>query len=335
MPNLDLLLIGDVSIDEYMKIDDAVLLCDVNHENCQICFDYEDKIPVEQFGATLAGNSNNVGIGAKKLGLNVAIYCELGEDANAELFIDKYKKLDINTDFCIKNPGKNTNVHPIIVFKGERTILSYHEKYQYQVRNWGKPRWIYYTSLPENFLGFQKELVEYLKKNEDIGVAFNPGTYQLKEGPEKLKEMLEMTDILFVNTKEAKGLLPDEDVAKMAIEDVHKKLLELGPKLSVITEGKRGSSAFDGKNFVSLGLLVEDDKTVVDKTGAGDAHAAGFLSAIHYGKPLLEALKWGTLNASGVVKTIGSIAGQRTKQEVEGMVTSGAQFTEYGLEKDL
>lgn len=332
--NTDLLLIGDVSIDEFMKINDALLLCDINHENCQICFDYEDKIPVEQFDATLAGNSNNVGIGCKKLGLDVAIYCELGNDPNAQKFIDTYNRHGINTDFCIKNPGKNTNVHPIIVFRGERTILSYHENYEYKVRNWPTPKWIYYTSLPQKFEKFQKEFVEYLKKNPDVGVGFNPGTYHLKAGVEKLKEILKLTDILFVNTKEAKGLLPDEDVANMKVEEIHEKLQGLGPKMTVMTEGKRGSSAHDGNEFVSLGILKEE-KVVVDKTGAGDAHSAGFLAAIHHGKTMQEALKWGTINSSGVVKTVGSIAGQKTKDEIEGMLKNGVNFTEYGVERDL
>ena len=330
--NLDLLLIGDVSIDEFMKISDALLLCDINHENCQICFDYEDKIPVEQFEATLAGNSNNTGVGCKKLGLSVAIYCELGDDSNGQKFIDEYKKLGINTDFCIENPGKKTNVHPIIVFRGERTILSYHELYDYKMRDWPKPKWIYYTSLPENFEAFQKDLVNYLKENDAIGLAVNPGTYHLKAGVEKLKEVLEITDVLFVNTKESKALLsgnlPSETI------EIHKELQKLGPKMTVITEGKKGSSAFDGENFVTLGILKEENTNVVDKTGAGDAHSAGFLAAIHYGKNLEESLKWGTINSSGVVKVVGSIAGQKTKKEIEKIIKT-AEFTPYGAEKDL
>lgn len=309
----DLLAIGDSSIDEFMKVDDASVVCDIDHKNCKICFDYADKIPVESFNATLAGNAPNVATAGKLLGLKSSIYTELGDDSNGERFITEFKKLGIDTTFCIKNAGKPTNVHSIIVFKGERTIFSYHEHFEYKIREWEEPLWIYYSSLPENFETFQASLVEYLKKNENILLAFNPGTYHLKAGTEKLKNILELTDVLFVNLEEAQKILStnSEDSEKL-----HTELQELGPKLTVVTDGENGSSASSG-NKVVIAKMYDDGKKLVDKTGAGDAFASAFLSALFFKRNIKDALNWGAINSCSVTRYVGSTSGLKTKKEIE------------------
>ena len=207
----DLISIGDSSIDEFMRADDASVVCDIDHKNCKICFDYADKIPIESFNATLAGNAPNVVTACKLLGLESTIYTELGDDSNGEKFITEFNKLGIDTSFCVRNVNRPTNVHAIIVFKGERTIFSYHERFEYTIKEWEAPTWIYYSSLPENFESFQSELVKYLKENGNVLLAFNPGTYHLKAGLEKIKNILELTDVLFeflLNSQKVHRLVP-------------------------------------------------------------------------------------------------------------------------------
>ncbi len=311
--NYDLLTIGDVSIDEYIKVDDAEIVCDIDRQNCRICFPYSGKIPVVKYETSLAGNAHNVAVGCAMLGMKSAIYAEMGDDQNADTFIKEYEKVGVEASFVRKNFATPTNVHQIISYKDERTILSYHEPYEYKVSDWGKPKWIFYASLPKNFEEFQSGLVEYLKANPEIGVVFGPGTYHLKAGVEKIRDILEVTDILFVNKEEACQLAGFQNGALKA--DWHKKLRELGPKLTIITDGKNGSSAYDGENFAEFGVV--QSVVVKDKTGAGDAFAAGVLAALHYGSSLSTALKWGTVNAGGVIREIGSTNGLLTKSQIE------------------
>ena len=316
----DLLAIGDVSIDQYMRIDEAFVEGTPENDSYRICVDFASKIPVKEFAAFIAGNSCNNVISCTLLGMQCALYTEFGNDSNSELFISELKKLGINTDYCIHNPGHPTNIHTIIVHEGERTIFSYHEKQTYKIRSWEKPKWIYYTSLSEGFENFQAELIDYIKQNGDIGVAFNPGTFHLKAGIESLKNILEVTDVLFVNRVEA-----EQFVGKDSLENVHKSLHTLGPKLSVITEGANGSSAYDGDTLVKLGVYT-DLRPVVDKTGAGDAHSAGVLAALHHGKDLETALKWGNINSSNVIRQVGSIHGQITKDQMEELLGHNPHF---------
>ena len=308
----DILLVGDTSIDEFMLIHEASVSCDINHKHCQICFDYADKVHVEEFKVSVAGNAPNVAMGCAALGMKPALYTEIGGDANADLAINTMKERGVDTTYCIKNPGTPTNVHPIAVFKGERTIFSYHEKRDYKMRDWEEPKFLYYSSLSVGFEKFHDELHEYVKEHNNIIFAVNPGTMQMKVGIEKLREMIPRIDVLFVNKEEAQGLVGSED----NIDTLHKKLNDMGVKLSVITDSVNGSSTYDGADYAKIGIYETSDE-IVDKTGAGDAFAAGFISAMHYGKGAEEAMKWGSINSSGVITKIGAIEGLRTKQEIE------------------
>jgi sugar/nucleoside kinase (ribokinase family) len=321
----DILLVGDTSIDEFMLIHEASVSCDINHEHCQICFDYADKVHVEEFKSSVAGNAPNVAIGCATLGMKPTLYTEIGGDSNADLAINTMKERGVDTTYCIKNPGTPTNVHPIAVFKGERTIFSYHEKRDYKMQDWEEPKFIYYSSLSEGFEKFHDELHEYVKEHKNIIFAVNPGTMQMKVGINKLREMTPRMDVLFVNKEEAQGLVGSED----DIDTLHKKLTEMGVKLSVITDGINGSSTHDGTTNEKIGIY-KTNLEIKDKTGAGDAFAAGFISAMHYGKNAKEAMKWGSINSSGVVAEIGAIEGLRTKKEVE-KILKDADFTEPKL----
>ena len=313
---LDLLTIGDCSIDMFMELDKDFVSTEYEGQKLEICFFHGSKVPVESFGTSIAGNACNVAVAATKLGLKTGIYTELGEDAYGDRIINEMAEQGIDTSSCIKNPGTPTNVHAIVVHAGDRTIFSYHEPRDYKIHYWPKPKWIFYSSLAKGFDEFQAQLVIYLKEHPDVAVAFNPGTQQLREGLPALKNILEMVSVLFVNTQEAQMILSTEETDLLTL---HKKLQELGPKLTVITLADKGSTAFDGKKLMEEGIY-DDAAPIVDKTGAGDSYAAGFIAALFYGKPLKEAMRWGSINSSGVIRKIGAIQGLRTKKEIEAVL---------------
>lgn len=312
----ELLVIGDASIDQYMLIDTPDSFIDPKTNQKEICFIHGTKIPVKNFRATIAGNVTHVGLGAQKLGIQTAIYTELGDDDNANKVIEAFKKEGIDTKLCKKNKNTNTNVHTIISSEGERTIFSYHKPRDYKLdfETLPKPKWIFYTSLADGFEPFQAKLVEYLKANPEIALAFNPGTLQIRKGVDNLKNILQTTNVLFVNRQEAKILSDSTD--KCSQGDIHKKLQKLGPKLTVVTDGAKGSSAHDGKNLFEL-TAPTLDFDIIDKTGAGDAYSAAFLAALHYKRPLREAMKWGNINSANTLRFVGGIKGLQTKEEIK------------------
>ncbi len=319
MEKFDLLTIGDVSIDQYMEIEDAQIVEKNGDKMLQV--EYGGKLPVEIYRASIAGNSCNVGITCNKLGLKTSVYTRIGDDPNGDKFVQTFRKVGIDESLCIVDGEAATNVHTIISFKGERTILSHHPKRNYSIESierWvednGFPDWLYYTSMPPNFAVFQRDLINFVKKNPNkMGVCLNPGSTHKQAGANSIRDFLEITDIVFLNLEEAQfvtGLKTDE------VEDLHAHIHDLGPKISVITDSENGSSASDGEKIEKMGIYMHD-LSIVDKTGAGDAFAGSFLAALHYKKGLRDALMWGAINSAQVITRIGAIHGQLTLKEMQ------------------
>ena len=60
----DLISIGDSTLDIFLELNEAQVLCDLDKENCIICFHYADKIPVNRITYVYAvGNAANNAIG--------------------------------------------------------------------------------------------------------------------------------------------------------------------------------------------------------------------------------------------------------------------------------
>ena len=308
---MDILTIGDSCIDVTMHVSNANEVNMAGSDKQQICFLHGSKIPVDKFYSSIGGNSVNVATGCNRMGLKTAVYTEIGNDTNGDLITNELNKLGISTELCIKNQDEVTNVNAIVVHNYERTIFSYHAPRNYKVRDWEKPTFLYYTSIGEGFEKFQMELIDYIEKNRDIGVIFNPGTQQMKAGYNSIKEFLEVTNILILNLDEAVRLVGEKPLPKMHID-----LQKLGPKLTVITDGKNGASGFDGENLVKVSAYT-DGREVKDKTGAGDAFSSGFISAIFHKKPLKEALGWGSINSFGEITKESAGTGIFNKREME------------------
>jgi sugar/nucleoside kinase (ribokinase family) len=177
----------------------------------------------------------------------------------------------------------------------------------------GEPKWLYFSSLGENSLEFHAQVVEYLKAHPSVKLAFQPGTFQMKLGKEKLKEIYAHTYVFFCNKEEAQRILEIK-------EDDIKKLLQaigaLGPKIVAITDGVNGAHAFDGKEMYSM-RLYPDPKPPISRTGAGDAFSSTFTVALALGKDIKEALRWGPVNSMSVVQGIGARAGLLTREKLE------------------
>ena len=45
--NFDFLAVGDIVTDAFIRLKDAELHCDINHEHCEICMNFGAKIPYE------------------------------------------------------------------------------------------------------------------------------------------------------------------------------------------------------------------------------------------------------------------------------------------------
>src|SRR3989344_2889097 len=190
----DFVAIGDITTDAFIKLkkETAHVVCDTRGRKCQICLDFGDKIEYESVTEIPAvGNSPNAAVSAHRLGLRSAIVTNMGDDYHGKRKLAQLEKEGIDTCFIKIHTGKESNYHYVLWYEEERTILVKHHKYPYALPDIGKPRWIYLSSLGEDSIPFHAEIAAYLKKNEEVRFAFQPGTFQIKLGSETQKDLYE------------------------------------------------------------------------------------------------------------------------------------------------
>lgn len=309
----DLISIGDATFDTFLIIDEATLNCDLKAHKCQLCFNYADKIPIKDTTQSVGGNAANVVVGARRLGLKTALVSDLGDDLNGQMIKFEIAKEKVNVDNVKLLPKKATRYSVVLNYKSERTILSYYADRKYKLSALPKTKWIFYTSLGETFENLQKDLIKHLEKNNEIKLAVNPGSYEIKKGLIEFKKILPYTEILFVNKEEAEILTKSSGY----ILGIIKKLHSYGPKIVVMTDGNSGSFTSDGANCYSMNIYPIEP---IGKTGAGDAFTSGFISAIINDKSIEEAMQWGTSNATGVIQQLGAQKGLLTKNKINDLI---------------
>lgn len=311
---MDLLGIGDVTTDAFIKLRTAHISEGVNKEKKELCLTFGDKIPyefVEIVNAT--GNSTNAATSAIRLGLSAGLVSDVGDDVNGKICLDGLKKNGIKTDYITKHKDSETNYHYILWYHEERTILVKHQEYDYKLPKFPEPKWIYLSSLSENSFSYHEEIMNYLETHPNVKLAFQPGTFQIKLGAEKLSRLYKRTEIFFCNVQEAQKILGSKEAE---IAELLKALNILGPKIVVITDGPRGAYAFDG-NEIWFMPPYPDPKPPYERTGAGDAFASTFTSAIILKKSIPEALMWGPINSMSVVQYAGAQKGLLTRKQLE------------------
>ena len=313
---LDFLAIGDVATNSFIRLKDATVNCDIRHEHCQICLDFGEKVPydfVERIAA--AGNGPNAAVAAARLGLNVAVVGDIGDDEGGQACIDTFKKEGVSSNFITKHQSKPTNHHYVLWYEDERTILVKHEDYEYKLPNFSEPKWIYLSSIGENSENYHAEIQHYLETHSEVKLAFQPGTFQIMAGLEKMDYFFKRSDIFAVNAGEARRILKTEP-EESGVGELLEKLHQLGPKMVVITDGKNGVYLFDGKDSWHM-PIYPDPKPPFERTGAGDALSSTFVSAIIIGKNPEEAMRFGLVNARSVVQEIGPQRGLLKKDILE------------------
>lgn len=314
LKNFDFIAIGDVVTDAFIRLEDASVHCKVNKEDCELCMRFGDKIPYEFVEVLPAvGNSPNAATAAARLGLKTALVTDLGNDRIGEDTITTLRSNEIDTSFVSLHDGIASNYHYVLWFEDDRTILVKHFEYPYKFPDIGEPSWVYLSSLGGSSLPYHREILAHLKKHPTIKVAFQPGTYQMKFGIPKLREIYQHTELFFCNVEEARRILQSEE---KSVGRLLRLMHEEGPKNVVITDGPRGAYAYDGKEAWFM-PPYPDPKAPYERTGAGDAFASTFTAALALGKSIPEAMMWAPINSMSVVQYVGAQKGLLKRGDLE------------------
>lgn len=316
--HIDFLAIGDTATDAFIRLKDASVHCSIDKTTCELCMRFGDKIPYD-FARVIhgVGNSANAAVSASRLGLSTAFMSYIGNDAFGEEVIKALNKEGINTSLITAEDDKPTNYHYVLWYEEERTILIKHTAFSYSFKAPPfTPRWIYLSSLGDHTETYHDEIASYLEKNPSIQFAFQPGTFQIKLGADRLARLYKRSSVFICNTDEAKIILNIDKKDQVSVSDLLKKMYARGPQIVLITDGPRGAYLYDGSHML-FQPPYPDPKPPYERTGAGDAFASTFVSALALGLSQNEALQWAPINSMSVVQCVGAQEGLLTQTKLK------------------
>lgn len=273
------------------------------------------------------GGACNVAITASRLGLQVQVLGEVGDDVIGDILVRELEKEGIETAAIVRSQGSTTPVAGVIVDRsGEAGYVGYPGSLKisaltdaWRARIHGSQAvfadgWTDHAGVADIVLqGFEAA------QESGVPVFFDPGPGNPDFDRDWHRQAVRLANVVLATEEEATWLTRVGNMKETA-----ERLLELGPELVVIKRGPGGCLlAGDGEFHISPSFPVE----MVDNTGAGDALDA----AVIYGYLqdfTLERL--GSLaNGTGAAKAQKRGTGRNmpTREEIEAVLEAfGEEF---------
>jgi ribokinase len=324
---IDILAIGDIVTDAFIRLKDASVHCKIDNSACELCVRFGDKVPYESVEEVRAvGNSANAAVSAARLGLRSALIAAVGDDAHGKNCLETLAQNGVETAYVSISKEHPTNYHYVLWYDVDRTILVRHAPFKYTIPELRtQPKWVYLSSLGESAKDFHTEVLDYLHLNPAVKLAFQPGTFQMKLGLDGLRGIYERADFLCFNKEEAQMML---GLGTTDPKILMEKLAAIGPKIVIITDSINGAYAYHHGEMFFMPVYPH---TPIERTGAGDAFASTIVSALAAGKTIEEALTWAPINAMSVVQYIGAQRGLLNQTQLLAYLTKAPP--EYAVKK--
>lgn len=293
---------------------DAFIDTGIKEKNEKLCVPMGAKLLVKSARFETGGGGTNTAVAFAKLGLKTGFIGKLGQDAFAEKILSELKqnKIDFLGAISKEEPTGYSTIldsteheRTILTYKGANNTLRLSELSLAKL----KTKWFYFSSSIDQTLETQIALANWARKQK-IPVAYNPSWY-LVQTPNKIKPLLKNVKVLVLNDEEARALVPKGDLFK--------GLHSLGPEYVCITYGEKGNKVSDGREvYVTLPKKVK----VAERTGAGDAFAAGFVFGLIKLSDIRKAAAIGSLNAESVIQKRGAKNGLLSLIELQKQLKS-------------
>ena len=284
------------------------------------------EILAERCELTLGSASAIFAAGLAKLGHRVTFFSHVGQDYLGDFCLKALKQSGVSTRHVTRKVEEKTGVTIALSGKHDRALVTYA----------GAVATFKADSIDETMIskhdhlhltsyylqtGLRPSFAELFRQAKAAGLttSFDPNSDPRDKWDRNIDSVLNYTDVLFVNEREAMKLTRSN-----ATDDA---LKTLGTKVScaVIKRGVRGATAIQNeKLFNDRGFRIK----AIDTTGAGDSFDAGFLSAYLRKAPLAECLRIG--NACGALSamSVGGTAGQPTEPDLQEFIRANtAVFT--------
>ncbi|MBZ4665163.1 sugar kinase [Mahella sp.] len=277
-----------------------------------ISTDYSDDFEVDTYKKYFGGSPANITINTRMLGINPVIVSSVGDDGLGRFLLKKLqehnieikyiRQVDYSTSMVLVTKSKSD---PIPIFYRDADYhIEYSDELKYLVEN---TKIVHFSSWPLSRNPSRRtveKVIEECRKN-NVLVCFDPNYHPMiwergHDGREYIKSLIAKVDIIKPSEVDAERIF-----GKDTPENQLEKFLKLGAKLVILTLGKDGAIASNGKETIRFDTLADE---VVDTTGAGDAFWSGFYSGLIKGYTLKESLELGFAVSAYKLRYVGAIA---------------------------
>ena len=341
----DIITIGSATMDVFVESDDAniVSVYTKNKKSEFMSYPYGAKVEIEDFASQVGGGGVNTACNFANLGFKTGAIFKIGDDIYSDGILNSFKDKNVDLSNIIQDKKISTGFSIILVsFQGDRTVLAHRganaliKKSDINFEAIKNAKLLYIAPLNGDSTKVLDYIVNFAKEN-DVKVCFNAGTSSIKKGFNYIEKILQNANIVVMNKEEASmatkiQVRPDTKDEKFSEKEIHPDLVTMFKKLMVrdyqiiiITDGKVGAYAYDGKDFY---FCPSFDGPVVSTLGAGDAFASTVCGAIgKNGLDIGKALMYASVNSAGVVSAFGATQGLMTFEEIEQKLKDNPNYT--------
>lgn len=326
---MNVLTIGGATLDtiiEYEKME-TIQIQQTSSKKSYIVLEEGAKIEVSKQKSFSGGGATNAAVSLQKLGFNVKFFGKLGKDNIGKLLLEELKNQGVDTSLVRFSNNYNTSTSYVVPsLKGDRTIFAYRGANRdllnedLPVNAIKESDFVYVTSLSQYSAVQLPEIVKIAKKY-NTKVSINPGYSQLELGSNFILESIKDIDILILNYQEAKKLMnslitleQNNNITNFSVNIFLKTILNLGPRIVVITNGSDGVYVAHKKNIYFHPTIKV--KYIVNTLGAGDAFGSSFCGAIYNNESIDTAIYYGLINSSSVIQFHDAKTGLLHKDEI-------------------
>ncbi len=242
---------------------------------------------------TLGSSSAIFAHNLSSLGNKVGFSSSIGSDPFGEICMERLGESGVDLSHVRRMPGKTTGLTVILPQGKQRYILTYPGTMFEMSENDLDLNYVFdakHLHVSSYFLqkGLQASLADIFRRAKGAGLTTSLDT---NDDPEdrwssEIQLLLEYTDVLLPNEREACKLAQMDDVERAA------ELLSQKVAVVVIKRGSQGVLARVSKErFVALPPAVD----VADHVGAGDSFDAGFLHQFIRGGKIEDCLAFGNI----------------------------------------
>lgn len=294
--------IGESDIDIYLSVDNPPTR--------------GGKVRAKELGKFPGGMIGNFCSGIAKNEISCGIVSIVGDDHYGKLIMDDYKKRNLDIEhITIKENGQTFYCVVHVDSSGEKYLTAVVTELlsppidSIDLSYISKAKYVHINSMDYTLAEFVCANIY----NTNTKISLDYESHAEKHGYKDWKAIFEKINILFINENSIKSIFDG-----IKIEDIAKKLLELGIEIVVVTCATQGGFIFTNSRSYQYEALDIDGR--VDTTGAGDCFNSYFLASFIKNKSIEYCMYYASAAASLSITKIGAREGLPTEKEIHDFI---------------